>query len=61
MRCKWGEPDDEPPIKRVTPTAPLLGSDTDVDVDSDFDSGDSSFFLLKNDDVVQVSEPPPLF
>ena len=57
--CKWGESDDEPPLKRVTPTAPRLGSDTDVDVDSDSDSGDSSL-LLENDDVLQVSEPPPL-
>ena len=57
-----GEPDDEPPTKRVTPTARLLGSDTDVDVDSesDEDEGDSSI-LLENDDWVQVSVPPPLF
>ena len=49
--CKWGEPDDEPPTKRVTPTAPLLESDTDVDVysESDEDEGDSSI-LLENDD-----------
>ena len=31
-----------------------------MDVDSDSDEGDSSL-LLGNDDVVQVSEPPPLF
>ena len=31
-----------------------------MDVDSDSDVGDSSL-LLGNDDVVQVSEPPPLF
>ena len=39
------------PTKRVTPLAPLLGSDTDVDVDleSDEDEGDRSI-LLKNDD-----------
>ena len=37
-----------------------MGSDTDVDVDSDSDVEDSSL-LLGNDDVVQVSEPPPLF
>ena len=58
--CKWVEPDDEPPIGRVIPTAPSLqGSDTDVDVDSDSDEGDS-LLLLGNDDVVEVSEPPPL-
>ena len=46
-----GEPDDQLPTKRVTPLAPLLGSDTDVDVDSesDEDEGDSSK-LLENDD-----------
>ena len=55
-----GKPDDEPPIGRVIPTAPSLhGSDTDVDVDSDFDEGDS-LLLLGNDDVVEVSEAPPL-
>ena len=60
MGCKWGEPNDEPPIGRVIPTAPSLrGSDTDVDVDSDSDEGDSSL-LLDNDEVVEVSEPPPL-
>ena len=56
MGCKWGEPDDEPPIGRVIPTAPSLqGSDTDVAVDSDSDEGDSSL-LLGTDDVVEVSE-----
>ena len=60
MGCKWGEPDDEPPIGRVIPTAPSLhGSHTDVDVDSDSDEGDSSL-LLDNDEVVEVSEHPPL-
>ena len=58
--CKWGKPDDEPPIGRVIPTAPSLhGSDTDVDVDSDSDEGDSSLLLGKDDDI-EVSEPPPL-
>ena len=47
--CKWDEPDDEPPTKRLTPTAPLLGSDTDVDSESDEDEGDSSI-PLENDD-----------
>ena len=38
-------------MKRLTPTVPLLGSDTDVDVDSesDEDEGDRSI-LLENDD-----------
>ena len=58
--CKCGEPDDEPPIKRITSTSPLLRSDTDVDIDSDSDEGDSSL-LLGNDDVVQVSGSPSLF
>ena len=58
--CKWGEPDDEPPIGRVIPTAPSLhGSDTDVDDDSDSDEGDSSL-LLGNDEGVDVSQQPPL-
>ena len=60
MGCKWGEPDDEPPIGRVIPTASSLqGLDTNVDIDSYSNEGDSSL-LLGNDDVVEVSEPPPL-
>ena len=60
MGCKWGEPDDEPPLGRVIPTAPSLqGSDTDVAVDSDSDEGDRSL-LVGNDEVVDVSEQPPL-
>ena len=40
---KINEPGDEPPTGRLTPTAPLLGSDsdTDVDVDSESDEEDS--------------------
>ena len=45
VRCKWGEPDDEPLIGRVIPTAlSLHGSDTNVDVDSDSDEGDSCYY-----------------
>ena len=44
----------------VIPIAPCLhGSDTDVNVDSDSDEGDSSL-LQGNDDVVEVNEPPPV-
>ena len=60
--CKCGEPDDEPPTERVTPTAPLLESDTDVDVDSESDEDErDSSILLENDDGVPVNGPPPLF
>ena len=69
MGCRWGEPDDEPPTSRLTPTAPLLGSDSDADsdtdvqdtdviVDSESDDGDGSI-LLGNDDWEQVSGQLP--
>ena len=52
----------EPPTSRLTPTAPLLGSDsdTDVSVDSESDEGDGSI-PLGNDDWVQISRPSPSF
>ena len=40
MGCKWGEPEDEPSTSRLTPTAPLLGSDSDADSDTDVQDTD---------------------
>ena len=49
-----GEPNQELPVRRVTPTAPsYLNSDSDTDSDSDAEDGS---LLLKNDWIVGVSE-----
>ena len=56
--CRWREPSEEPPIRKVTPTAPSHLSDSD---DSDTDLGSDSSLLLGGDDIAGVSRPPPLW
>ena len=53
-----GGPNEEPPFRRVTPTAPSY-LDSDLDTDSDCDTGDDPV-LLEDDGIVGISGSPSL-
>ena len=50
VSCRFGEPNEEPPVRKVTPTAPSY-LDSDLDTDSDSDVGHGSL-LLEDDGIV---------
>ena len=53
---RWGEPNEEPLARKVTPTAP---SYLDSDLDTDSDVGDG-LLLLEDNGIVGVSGSPSL-